>query len=96
VEIGFFFPFLWVLNNALRSEVQDVREIEQTYFEGVAGIGGSVLVGELVFLVRLCQDFTKSHSGWVRTDSGRRDLKNILIAIPSRTTSDPSWEASAW
>jgi hypothetical protein len=43
-----------------------------------------------------CQGFTKLHSGRVRTDSGRRDLKNILIAIPSRTTSDPSWEASAW
>jgi Reverse transcriptase (RNA-dependent DNA polymerase) len=44
----------------------------------------------------LCQGFTKSHSGWVRMGFGHRDLKNILIAIPSRTTSDPSWEASAW
>jgi hypothetical protein len=43
-----------------------------------------------------CQGFTKSHSGWVRMDSGRRDLKNILIANPPRTTLDPSWEASAW
>jgi hypothetical protein len=43
-----------------------------------------------------CQGFTKLHSGRVRTDSGCRDLKNILIAIPPRTTSDPSWEASAW
>jgi hypothetical protein len=33
---------------------------------------------------------------WVQTDSGHRDLKNILIAISSQTTSDPSWEASAW
>jgi hypothetical protein len=53
VEIKFLFPFLWILNDALRSEVQDVREIEQTYFEGAAGIGGSVLVGESVFLVHL-------------------------------------------
>jgi hypothetical protein len=49
VEIRFFFPFLWVLNDALRSEAQDVREIEQTYFEGAAGIGGSVLVGDCLF-----------------------------------------------
>jgi hypothetical protein len=44
----------------------------------------------------VCQGFTKSHSGRVQMDSGRRDLKNILIAIPPQTTSDPSWEASAW
>jgi Retroviral aspartyl protease len=43
-----------------------------------------------------CQGFTKLHSGRVRMDSGCRDSKNILIAIPPRTTSDPSWEASAW
>jgi hypothetical protein len=30
-----------------------VREIGQTYFEGAGGIGGSVLVGESVFLARL-------------------------------------------
>jgi hypothetical protein len=44
----------------------------------------------------ICQGITKLHSSWVQTDSSRRDLKNILIAISSRTTSDPSWEASAW
>jgi Reverse transcriptase (RNA-dependent DNA polymerase) len=43
-----------------------------------------------------CQGFTKLHSGRVQTDSGCRDLKNILIAIPPWTTLDPSWEASAW
>jgi hypothetical protein len=43
-----------------------------------------------------CQGFTELHSGRVRTDSGCRDLKNILLAIPPRTTSDLSWEASAW
>jgi hypothetical protein len=43
-----------------------------------------------------CQGFTKSHSGRVRTDSDCRDLKNILTAIPPQTTSDLSWEASAW
>jgi hypothetical protein len=43
-----------------------------------------------------CQGFTKLHSGQVQTDSGCRDLKNILIAISPWTTSDPSWEASAW
>jgi hypothetical protein len=42
------------------------------------------------------QGFTKLHSSRVRMDSGCRDLKNILIAIPPRTTSDLSWEASAW
>jgi Domain of unknown function (DUF4939) len=45
---------------------------------------------------RLCQGFTKSHSGWVRMDSDHGDLKNILMTILPRTTSDPSWEASAW
>jgi hypothetical protein len=53
-------------------------------FEGSAEKGG------------YCQGFTKLHSSQVRTDSGCRDLKNILIAIPSWTTSDPSREASAW
>jgi hypothetical protein len=48
----------------------------------------------LVRISPMCQGFTKSHSGRVRMDSGCRDLKNILIAIPPRTTSDPSWEAS--
>jgi Chromo (CHRromatin Organisation MOdifier) domain len=43
-----------------------------------------------------CQGFTKLHSGRVWMDSGCRDLKNILIAILPWTTSDPSWEASAW
>jgi hypothetical protein len=43
-----------------------------------------------------CQGFTKLYSGRVWTDSGCRDLKNVLIAIPPRTTSDPSWEVSAW
>jgi hypothetical protein len=43
-----------------------------------------------------CQGFTKLHSGQVRTDSSSRYLKNILIAIPPRTTLDLSWEASAW
>jgi hypothetical protein len=38
-----------------------------------------------------------SHTpGWVQTDSDRRDLKNILIVISSRTTLDSSWEASDW
>jgi hypothetical protein len=64
VEIGFFFPFLWVLNDAPRSEVQDVREIEQTYFEGVAGIGGSVLVGESVFLACLAGRKLSANSCW--------------------------------
>jgi hypothetical protein len=53
-------------------------------FEGSAEKGG------------YCQGFTKFHSGRVQTDSGCRDLKNILIAILPRTTSDPSQEASAW
>jgi hypothetical protein len=53
-------------------------------FEGSAEKGG------------YCQNFTKLHSGQVRTDSDRRDLKKILIAISPWTTSDPSWEASAW
>jgi hypothetical protein len=44
----------------------------------------------------LCQGFTKSHSSWVRMVSDRRDLKNILMTISPQTTSDPSWEASAW
>jgi hypothetical protein len=64
VEIGFFFSFLWVLNDALRSEVQDVREIEQTYFEGAAGIGGSVLVDELVFLACLAGRELSANSCW--------------------------------
>jgi hypothetical protein len=46
--------------------------------------------------IRACQGFTKLHSGRVRMDSGWRNLKNILLAIPPWTTSDPSWEASAW
>jgi hypothetical protein len=29
-------------------------------------------------------------------DSGHRDLKNILMTISPWTTSDSSWEASAW
>jgi hypothetical protein len=53
-------------------------------FEGSAMKGG------------YCQGFTKLHSSWVQMDSSRRDLKNVLIAISSRTTSDLSWEASAW
>jgi hypothetical protein len=32
----------------------------------------------------------------VQMDSSCRNLKNILIAISSQTTSDLSWEASAW
>jgi hypothetical protein len=43
-----------------------------------------------------CQGFTKSHSGSVRMDSNRRDLKDILMTISPRTTSDLSWKASAW
>jgi hypothetical protein len=61
VEIS---PFLWVLNDALRSEVQDVREIEQTYFEGAAGIGRSVLVGESVFLAHLAGQELSANSCW--------------------------------
>jgi hypothetical protein len=33
----------------------------------------------------MCQGFTKLHSGWDQTDSGHRNLKNILLAIPPRT-----------
>jgi hypothetical protein len=64
VEIGFFFPCLWVLNDALRLEVQDVGGIKQTYFEGAAGIGGSVLVGESVFLACLAGRELLANSCW--------------------------------
>jgi hypothetical protein len=47
---------------------------------------------ELWGLVRVSPSCTPV---WVQTDSGCRDLRNILTAILSWTTSDPSWEASA-
>jgi hypothetical protein len=53
-------------------------------FEGSAVKGG------------YCQGFTKLHSGSGLHGLQPQGLKEILIAISSWTTSDPSWEASAW
>jgi hypothetical protein len=87
-------PESWKIHNVFHATLLRPYIENEVYGNNYPRPLPELLEGEEVYEV--CQGFTKSHSGQVQMDSGRRDLKDILIANPPRTTSDPSWEASAW